>query len=63
MVVILSREQNGMTTERKLVYFYFDSEGKSYVVYEEVPDSDRIKSVSVNTSWWTGSKTFDIEYY
>ena len=63
MVVIISRMQNNVVKERKLVYFYFDSEGKSYVVYEEVPDSDRIKSVSVNTSWWTGSKTFDIEYY
>ena len=64
MVVIISRMQNNVVKERKLVYFYFDSDGKSYPVYEDDnPDSDRIKSVSVSISWWTGNKTFDIEYY
>ena len=63
LVVVLERFENNTRTARKLVYFYIDNDGKSYVVYEDNnPDSDRIKSLSVTTSWWTGSKVFNVEY-
>ena len=64
LVVVLERFENNSRAARKLVYFYIDNDGKSYVVYEnDNPDSDRIKSVSVSTSWWTGNKVFNVEYY
>jgi len=64
LVVVLERYENNICTARRLVYFYIDNDGKSYVMYEDDnPDSDRIKNVSVTTSWWTGNKVFNVEYY
>ncbi len=59
MVVVL---QNGNSNAMKLVYFYIDDDNKAYVVYEETAYSSRIRNVSVGTSWWTGEKTFSIDY-
>ena len=64
LVVVLERFENNTRTDLKLVYFYIDNDGKSYVVYEDDnPDSDRIKSVTISSSWWTGNKVFNVEYY
>ncbi len=59
MVVVL---QNGNSNALKLVYFYIDDDNNAYVVYEETAYSSRIRNVSVGTSWWTGEKSFSIDY-
>ena len=61
-IVILS--SSNFQNLKRLVYFHFDNDGSCYKVYEDYnPESDRIESVSVGSSIFTGEKYYYITYY